>query len=84
MSDVLPHLLDALIVLGAAASSLLWFRASRSRVRRVSRFEALDHADYNRLVTTMNRTQILNSHAALMTGLTAALASVRLLLGEVT
>ncbi|TCD06200.1 hypothetical protein EYB45_00165 [Erythrobacteraceae bacterium CFH 75059] len=72
--------LDLAIVAAAALSSLLWLRASRGRLRRVSRAEVLDHADYNRLVCAINRAQIRNSHAALATGVVAALAGARLLL----
>jgi hypothetical protein len=65
----LLHTLDLLIVGAALASAWLWYMASRHRVRRISRHEALDAADINRLVTALNRTQILNSHAALATAL---------------
>jgi hypothetical protein len=55
--------LDLLIVAAALASAWLWFIASRHRVRRVSRHEVLDAADINRIVTALNRTQILNARA---------------------
>jgi hypothetical protein len=38
----------------------------------------LDHADINRMVIAMNRTQILNSQAALSTAIAAVLAGLRL------
>lgn len=75
--------LDLTIVVIALAASLLWLRSSRGRVRRVSRHEAFDQADYNRLVTALNRAQILNSQAALATGIATGLAAMRLLLVEV-
>jgi hypothetical protein len=72
--------LDLLIIATALASAWLWWAASRHRVRRVSRDEELDAADINRLVTALNRTQILSARAALATALAAALAGLRLLL----
>ena len=71
--------LDALTVISAALASYLWFRASRRKLRRISKHEVLDHADFNRLITALNRAQILNSRAALATGVTTALASISLL-----
>ena len=72
--------LDLLIVAAALASAWLWWGASRHRARRVSRHEVLDAADINRLVTALNRTQILSSRAALATALAAVLAALRLVL----
>jgi hypothetical protein len=70
--------LDITIGLGALASSYLWWRASRQRLRRMSRLEELDAGDMNRIVTALNRTQILNARAALLASATAALAAVRM------
>jgi hypothetical protein len=67
-------LVDALIGSGALASSWLWWRASRQRLRRISRLEELDAGGVNRIVTALNRTQILNLRAALAASATAALA----------
>ena len=75
-------LLDIAIVFAAGLSGLFWFRASRRRVRRVSRHEVLDHADINRIVTALNRTQILNARAAQATAVAASLAGLRFLLGN--
>jgi hypothetical protein len=72
--------LDVLIVGAALASAWLWWAAGRHRVRRISRHEELDAADINRLVTALNRTQILNSRAALATALAAVLAALRVCL----
>jgi hypothetical protein len=77
---LLFYLLDFLIVLLALMASALWFRASNRRLRRISKHEQLDHADFNRIVTALNRSQILNSQAALATGVTTAMAGLRLLL----
>jgi hypothetical protein len=61
-------------------SAFLWFLASRNRLRRISRHEVLDYADINRIVTAVNRAQILNSRAALMTALAAFLAAMRVMI----
>jgi hypothetical protein len=78
MYSTMIAVLDAAIVLAALGSAWLWWRASRQRLRRISRNEVLDHADLNRIVTAMNRTQILNSQAALATAIAAVLAGLRL------
>ena len=70
--------LDITIGFGALASSYLWRLASRQRLRRISRLEELDAGDMNRIVTALNRTQILNARAALLASSTAALAAVRM------
>ena len=67
----LAVLLDLMALIAALAAAWLWFRASLNVVRRVSREEALDHADYNRLVIAMNRSQLLNRRAALATAASA-------------
>lgn len=72
--------LDLAIGLGALASAFFWWLASRQRLRRVSRLEELDAADINRIVTALNRTQILNARAALIASLAAALAGLRMAL----
>jgi len=73
-------ILDALIILVMLLSAFLWFLASRNRLRRISRHEVLDYADINRIVTAVNRAQILNSRAALMTALAAFLAALRVMI----
>lgn len=70
--------LDLAIGLGALASSYLWWLASRQRIRRISRLEELDAGDMNRIVTALNRTQILNARAALLASMTAAFAAFRM------
>jgi len=70
--------LDVAIGLGALASSYVWWHASRQRLRRISRLEELDAGDMNRIVTALNRTQILNARAALLASATAALAAARM------
>ncbi len=70
--------LDGVIGLCALASSYVWWLASRQRLRRISRLEELDAADMNRLVTVLNRTQILNARAAMLASATAALAALRI------
>jgi hypothetical protein len=81
---MLPKLnvvLDLLIATAAGLSAWFWWIASRQRVRRISRNEELDAADMNRIVTTLNRTQILNSRAALFTALAALIAALRIVIG---
>ena len=77
---IIVVLLDLSIVAAALVSTALWMMASRRRVRRVSRHEELDAADMNRLITAMNRTQILNARAALATAVATLLAGARVFL----
>ena len=72
--------LDVLIAGFAGASAWLWYLASRHRTRRISRNEVLDAGDLNRIVTALNRTQILNSRAAITTACAAVLATIKLCL----
>jgi hypothetical protein len=74
-------ILDILILTATITSAWLWWLASRNRLRRISRTEVLDAADINRIVTALNRTQILNSRAALSTASAALLAAMRLFAG---
>jgi hypothetical protein len=76
--------LDLLIIAAATASGILWFRASKGRMRRVSATEHLNHQDLNRLVVAFNRTQLLNRRAALATALAAFAGAVRMALGLLT
>ena len=73
--------IDLCIVAAALGSALLWWKASNQRIRRISRNEELDAADINRIVTALNRTQILNARAALATAVAAFLAGLRIALG---
>lgn len=73
---ILP-VLDVAAILAALIASWLWYRAGQRPVRRISRFERLDHADINRLVVAMNRSAILNRRAALATAVSAACLSLR-------
>ena len=71
--------LDILAMIGAFASSLLWFMASGRFLRRLNKGEAIDEHDINRIVTAFNRNQILNARAALATGLSATAVGLRFL-----
>jgi HAMP domain-containing protein len=84
MLTMLNLVLDLMIALAACLSAWFWWVASRQRVRRISRTEELDAGDMNRIVTALNRTQILNARAALFTALAAVSAAARILVGAVT
>lgn len=69
-------ILDLFAVAAAFSASVLWWRASRQTLRRVSRTEELDAADINRIVVAINRTQVLNRQAALATAAASLLAAL--------
>jgi hypothetical protein len=69
--------LDLSAMVAALAASWHWFMSSRQRVRRISRAETLDAADLNRIIVAINRTQILNSQAAMAATLSALFAALR-------
>ncbi|WP_336986246.1 hypothetical protein [Altererythrobacter aquiaggeris] len=75
---ILFLLLDLSIVAAAFLSGYFWWLASRKRLRRIGRDEMLDHADFNRLVVSYNRTQILNARAAIATAVAGIFAAMRL------
>ena len=76
------QILDLLIIVFAILSGWLWFNASRKLVRRISKHEQLDSVDLNRIIVAMNRTQILNSRAALATAAASILAGLRVASGN--
>lgn len=80
MMSIVLQALDVGIIGAALVSAWMWWKASRQRMRRISRREVLDAADINRLVTALNRTQILNARAALSTAIATVLAGFRLAL----
>ncbi len=57
--------LDMAAIISSLVAAALWYRAGAHTVRRISRFEDLDHADLNRMVVAMNRSALLNRRAAL-------------------
>lgn len=69
--------LDVMAMLTAAAAAWFWFAASRSHLRRVTRDEVLDAADFNRIIVSFNRAQHLNSRAALITAISALCVAMR-------
>lgn len=71
--------IDFIVILASAAAAWYWYSASRRTVRRMTRDEALDAADLNRIVTAINRNQLLNSRAALASAIAAFFAIMRLL-----
>lgn len=70
-------LLDVFGIATALLAAWLWYAAGRRRLRRISRFEALDSADLNRIVTAMNRASVLNSRAALAAAASAGCLALR-------
>lgn len=73
-------ILDLVALSGALAAAWLWFAASQNRVRRISKNEIISSADLNRIVVSINRSQILNSRAALATAISACAVALRLLI----
>ncbi|HSK39125.1 MAG TPA: hypothetical protein VK943_05095 [Arenibaculum sp.] len=69
--------LDVLAVLTASLAAWLWYQAGRRHLRRISRFESLDAADLNRIITAINRSTILNKRAALASAASAACLALR-------
>ena len=69
--------LDIASLVTALGASWLWYQASGRSIRRLHRFEDIDHHDFNRLVVAFNRTQQLNARAALMTAISALCVAAR-------
>ncbi len=70
-------ILDALGVATALLAAWWWYLAGTRRLRRVSRFEALDAADFNRIVTAINRNNVLSYRAALAAAISAVCVALR-------
>ncbi len=70
-------ILDALGVATALLAAWWWYQAGTRRLRRVSRFEALDAADFNRIVTAINRNNVLSCRAALAAAGSALCVALR-------
>jgi uncharacterized SAM-binding protein YcdF (DUF218 family) len=84
MFNAIIIVLDLVAIVAALVASWLWLRASANRVRRVSYDEQLTPADMNRIVVSINRSQILNSQAALATAVSAIAVAVRMIIGLIT
>jgi hypothetical protein len=69
--------LDLAAMVTAIAASYLWWRASCSTMRRIGKTEEFNHQDLNRVIVSFNRTQILNSRAALATAVSALIVALR-------
>ena len=74
-------ILDIIAMVTAFAAAWLWWQASCSTLRRVDKKEEFDYHDFNRLIVAYNRTQILNSRAALATALSALCVAGRFAAG---
>jgi hypothetical protein len=71
------QILDVFAISTALLAAWLWFRASSCTVRRVSKNEAIDSLDLNRIVTALNRSQMLNRRAALATAASAVVIAFK-------
>lgn len=76
--------LDVLAIGTALYAAWLWYLASRHKLRRVKHNEVLDAHDINRIIVSINRTQILNSRAALATAVSALTVALRFLASFLT
>lgn len=72
--------LDSVAIVAALLASWLWFKSSQNRVRRVSKGEELNATDINRIVVSINRSQILNAQAALVTAVSAIAVALRMII----
>lgn len=70
-------ILDVAAILSSLFAAALWYQAGARTVRRVSKFETLDHSDINRMVVAMNRSAILNRRAALASAAAAVCFALR-------
>lgn len=73
----LTLVLDLLGIASALLAAWFWYLAGLRRLRRISKFEELDATDINRLVTAINRSNVLNGRAALAAAFSAASLAVR-------
>ena len=71
------HFIDLSVLITAVLAAILWAIASQHTLRRISKTEVLDSADFNRIVVAINRSQTLNSRAASVTALSTLLMSTR-------
>jgi hypothetical protein len=69
--------LDALGVATALLAAWWWYLAGTRRPHRVSRLAALDAADFNRIVTAINRNGVLSCRAALAAAVSAVCVAMR-------
>lgn len=83
MLNAVVFMLDLVAIAGALMAAWLWMKASANRVRRVSYDEDLSAADINRIVVSINRSQILNSRAALTTAVSATAVALSMISGLV-
>lgn len=75
--DVLALTLDLVGLVTAVVAAWFWYLSGRRRLRRISRFEELDAADLNRIVTAFNRSATLNKRAALAAAASAGALAMR-------
>lgn len=83
MLNAVVFMPDLVAIAGALMAAWLWMKASANRVRRVSYDDDLSAADINRIVVSINRSQILNSRAALATAVSATAVALSMISGLV-
>ena len=71
--------LDIIALASALVAAWMWFLSSQRRLRRMQRDEEIDVSDLNRLVVTINRSQILNARAAMASAVSALSVAMRFL-----
>lgn len=74
---LLTTILDVLGLVTAAAAAWFWYLSGSRRLRRISRYEKLDYADLNRIVTAFNRASTLNRQAAKAAAASAGALALR-------
>jgi hypothetical protein len=74
--------LDFAAVLAAVVASWFWYRASDTRVHRVSIEETFDYHDLNRVIVAINRNNLRNRQAALSSAVAAGVLALDLLVAR--
>jgi hypothetical protein len=78
LTPSIPRLLDLLALITALVAAWLWYKASKSPTRRISLKEQIDAQDFNRIVTAMKRSGLLNRRAALATAASALALALKI------
>jgi hypothetical protein len=62
-------------------AAYFWWQASGVRIRRIEKTEELNSLDINRIIVSINRSQLLNRRAALASALSALIIAIRFTAG---